>query len=107
MPIYKMEKIKDLSKQWRQVGMACQRLSANFKNYLKTIEKQTNPFVLEGIIKEAQKECDKIKKVNETLELSQRFFQQAREEISKQKEMYRTRLGRILASQLLNIKIEG
>jgi len=107
MPIYKMEKIKDLSKQWRQMEMACQRLSANFKNYLKTIEKQTNPFVLEGIIKEAQKECDKIKKVNETLELSQRFFQQAKEEISKQKEVYRTRLGSILATQLPNIKIEG
>ncbi|CAD7777303.1 hypothetical protein BLFGPEAP_01646 [Candidatus Methanoperedenaceae archaeon GB50] len=102
-----MERIKDLSKQWQQMGMACQRLSANLKNYLKTIEKQANPFVLEGIIKEAQKEYHKIKKINETLELSQNFFQQAKGEINRQIEAYRTRLGSILATQLPDIKIEG
>ncbi|MDL1956577.1 MAG: hypothetical protein LWW95_05955 [Candidatus Desulfofervidus auxilii] len=101
-----MDKI-DLTKQLIQTGTLYEKLAKNIKEYLKAKEKNNSPFILEGILKEAEQKYEKIKSLSITLEITKSFLDQAKKEVNGEKEAYKAKLGSILAAQLPQIKLQG
>jgi Holliday junction resolvase RusA-like endonuclease len=102
-----MKEIRDLVKGWQKVGMSSKKLAHVLKTYLGAVEEKTTPFFLEGLIREAECEYDRIKLLIEFLDVSKKFFRQEKQRISKEKEAYKMKLGAILAAQFPQIKIKG
>jgi len=97
----------NLIKKLEQMSRVCQKLALALKHYQKAILKDTSPFTLEGFIREAVQQHKKAQSLSSILDECESFLNLAKEEIAGQKEVYKTKLGNMLAMALPDIKIVG
>lgn len=99
--------LTNLIKALERMGTVCQKLTLALKNYKKAALKAASPFALEGFLKEVIQQYKRAQNLTPILEELQNFLNQVKEEIAGQKEVYKTRLGSMLAAELPEIKIVG